>query len=95
MKKQLFHYNQINTYQFVTFRTKASIDDFLLRMHESDLKESDKQYKIDQYLDTSDKGRLLNDSVIDCVIDYCKELSPEFFELIALSVMPNHLHTTK
>ena len=92
MKKQLYHYNRINTYQFVTFRTKASIDEYLLRMYESDLSESKKQYKIDQYLDKSNCGRLLNDGVIDLVIEYCKEISPMFFDLIALSVMPNHLH---
>ncbi len=92
MRKQLFHYSQLNSYQFVTFRTQASIDDFLIRMKDSPLDESQKQLAMDKYIDTSNKGRLLNNEVIKLVIDYCKSLEPKFYSLICLSVMPNHLH---
>jgi REP element-mobilizing transposase RayT len=92
MRKQLFHFSQLNSYQFVTFRTQASIDDYLLRMKDSQLEESKKQLAMDKYLDTSDKGRLLNNEVIKLVIDYCKNLEPKLYQLICLSVMPNHIH---
>jgi len=92
MRKQLFHYSQLNSYQFVTFRTQASIDDFLIRMKDSPLDESQKQLAMDKYIDTSNKGRLLNNEVIQLVIEYCKSLEPELYQLICLSVMPNHLH---
>ncbi len=92
MRKKLHHYSQINTYQFVTFRTNASIDDFLLRIKEADLEESKKQFKIDEHLDASDKGRILNGDIIKIILKYCKELEPDFFHLICISIMPNHIH---
>jgi len=92
MRKELFHFSQINAYQFVTFRTKASIDDFLKRMKETKLDETNKQFEMDKYLVTSDKGRLLNDGVIELIIEYCKNLDPKFYRLICLTVMPNHMH---
>lgn len=92
MRKQLFHYSQINNYQFVTFRTKASVDDFLIRIKDSNIDESLKQLKIDQYLDQSGQGRLLNDDIISLTIKYCRKLDQEFYKLFCLSVMPNHIH---
>lgn len=92
MKNQLYHYSQINTYQFVTFRTKSSIDDFIRRMNLSNFSNSQKQFNIDAHLDVSDKGRLLNCDIVQVIINYCKLMEPEFFRLICISVMPNHIH---
>ena len=92
MKKQLPHYSEINAYQFVTFRTLDSVDEFLLRLKASDQEESYKQMKIDKYMDSSKIGRHLNGNIIELVIDYCKALEPEYYQLICVSVMPNHVH---
>lgn len=92
MQKQLHHYSKIHNYQFVTFRTRASIDDFMLKLKDADLDESNKQLQVDKHLDNSNKGRLLNDEVIHIVLEYSKHLEPEFYKLICISVMPNHIH---
>jgi REP element-mobilizing transposase RayT len=93
MKKQLPHFSKIHSYQFITFRTQDSVDEFLLRLKASSQEnESIKQMKIDAYLDGSINGRYLNGEIIDVVIDHCKTLEPECYQLICLSVMPNHIH---
>ena len=92
MRKQLFHFSQIHRCQFVTFRTKASIDDFLLKMKDANLNESTKQFQIDEHLDKSNLGRLLNDDIIPLIIQYCRQLDSNYYKLICLSVMPNHIH---
>ncbi len=93
MHKNLNHYSEINAYQFVTFRTKDSIDDFLLRLNTLKYSsESKKQQAIDEYCDTSKAGRYLNGEIICCIKTYLISLEPEYLKLIALSVMPNHVH---
>jgi REP element-mobilizing transposase RayT len=93
MRKRLHHYSRINTYQFITFRTKDSVDDYLLRLKDkSNCTESQKQLAIDEYLDGSHKGNLLNDKVISLIHDYVKSLEPNYIKLICISIMPNHIH---
>jgi putative transposase len=86
------HFSQIHTHQFVTFRTQGCVDEFVRLMQESNLDESNKQFGIDQYLDHSDAGRVLDARIIDLTKLYCHQLDPDYYHLIALSVMPNHLH---
>jgi len=91
--RQLPHFSEIHSYQFVTFRTHDSVDYFLSQLKASmQEKESIKQMKIDAYLDVSKKGRYLNGEIIGVVIDHCKSMEPESYQLICLSVMPNHIH---
>jgi len=92
LRKQLHQYSQQRTYQFVTFRTLASVDEFVLLLQESNLDDSNKQFSIDQHLDHSELGCLLNDDNIDLIRLYCQNLDPSHYRLIALSVMPNHVH---
>ncbi len=93
MRKRLHHYSKINTYQFITFRTKNSVDDYILRLKDNDTySESQKQLKIDKHLDKSEVGRLLNEKVIDLIHDYTKSLEPKYYKLICISIMPNHIH---
>lgn len=47
---------------------------------------------IDSYCDQSHKGCYLNGEVIDIIEGYLKQLDPEFYQLIAYSIMPNHVH---
>jgi len=57
IRKSLHHYSELNAIQFVTFRTRDSVDDYLHRInHASGLSTSKKQMKIDEYCDQLDKG---------------------------------------
>ncbi|WP_428356330.1 transposase [Methyloprofundus sp.] len=92
-KKTLNHYSQLNVYQFVTFRTHDSVDEYLHRVNQTpDLSISQKQMNIDSYCDRSNKGCYLKGDVITIIDSYLKQLDPEFYRLIAYSIMPNHLH---
>ncbi|CAA6804558.1 MAG: Unknown protein [uncultured Sulfurovum sp.] len=94
MKKytHLAHINLVGHYQFITFRTKDSLDSYLNKLYTNDEATHIKQYKIDQYLDTSTKGAYLYDEVIDQIIEYYVEYDKALSEVIAVSIMPNHIH---
>ena len=92
MHKNLPHINALEHYQFVTFRTKDSIDDFLKRMFFADIDNKIKQYKIDQHLDNSEKGAYLNGKVIDEIKKYFLSYDKKLFDIIAFCIMPNHIH---
>jgi len=79
-------------YQFVTFRTYDSIDSFILKLSAIILPDKIKQYKIDRYLDFSHNGRYLNDNILLYLRDYLLSCDGKLFELIAFSIMPNHIH---
>ena len=90
--KSLHHYSKLNAYQFVTFRTTDSIDDYLYRINKiKDLTISQKQMKIDNYCDQSAKGCYFNGETTTLMIEYLKQLE-DYYCLIALSIMPNHAH---
>ena len=92
-RKSLHHYSALNAYQFVTFRTQDSVDDYLHRINQSlNLNISEKQMKIDAYCDRSSKGCYLNAEVITIIMGYLKQIEPEYYELHAISIMPNHVH---
>ena len=92
-RRTLYHYSKLGTYQFVTFRTLDSVDDYLHRVNKkSALSISQRQRDIDSYCDQSNKGCYLNDEVIDIIKSHIIQLDPEFYVLIAVSVMPNHVH---
>ncbi len=92
MRKNSHHYNQINAIRFITFRTHASMDNFLFMLQDSNLDESHKQYSIDQYIDHSPNGCILNDEIIGLVKLFSRNLDPYFYHLYCVSVMPNHVH---
>ncbi|NOQ36465.1 MAG: hypothetical protein GQ569_11335 [Methylococcaceae bacterium] len=90
--KHLHHHSELNAVQFVTFRTQDSLDDFLKKLINSNIEISKKQWQIDQYVDKSPKGAYLNADKIKLLASYLKELESEFYDLIAFSIMPNHVH---
>ena len=90
--KHLHHHSELNAIQFVTFRTQDSLDEFIIKLMKSDIEESKKQWRIDQYLDNSPKGAYLNGNKIELLAVYLKKLEPELYDLIAFSIMPNHVH---
>jgi len=55
-------------------------------------KESLKELQADQYLDNSKKGAYLNNEVLFYLKDYLQSLDKELYQLVAFSIMPNHLH---
>ena len=88
----LKHLDIEDHYQFVTFRTKESLDDYLLELYKLDTDEKIKRYLMDKYLDQSSKGALLNADISQRIISYYRDKEGVDFELIAVSVMPNHIH---
>ena len=92
-RKSLHHYSELETYQFITFRTQDSIDPYLHKIYKMmELSVSERQMKIDEYCDQSNKGCYLNGEVLNLIMTYLKTLEPEFYQLCAVSVMPNHVH---
>jgi putative transposase len=89
--KKLPHINIINTYQFVTFRTKDSVDDFVKKISQQNTSNKIKYQQIDNYLDHSKNGCYLNNQVITALKDFFIN-KKDTYELIALSIMPNHIH---
>ena len=79
-------------YQFVTFRTHDSIDDFLKRLSLENISSKIRQYKIDEYLDVSQKGCYLNNEILQFLKEFFIQKDKELYELISFSVMPNHIH---
>ena len=93
IRKCLHHYSELETYQFITFRTQDSIDTYLQKASKMmELSVSERQMKIDEYCDQSNKGCYLNGEIIDMVITCIKSLEPDYYKLIAVSIMPNHVH---
>ena len=92
-RENLHHYSELDSYQFITFRTQDSIDPYLHKVSKMmELSVSDRQMKIDEYCDRSNKGYHLNNEIIHILMTYIKSLEPEFYQLIAVSIMPNHVH---
>jgi REP element-mobilizing transposase RayT len=86
------HISMQGYYQFVTFRTYDSIDDYLLKLQNSGESNSVKQQKIDSYLDNSKNGAYLFEDVLMELKRYILSQDKEIFDLVAFSIMPNHIH---
>ena len=82
----------IDHYQFVTFRTKDSIDGYIEKLYGGADSEKLKQYKIDSYLDKSEKGAFLNGKIVLDIQKYFQGYDNKMYKLIALTIMPNHVH---
>jgi REP element-mobilizing transposase RayT len=93
MHSNLPHISQESHYQFITFRTKDSTDDFVKSLLANyNIKSKETQYKIDKYLDSSLKGAYLNDEIIDLAKDYILKIEKNLCEVISFIIMPNHIH---
>ena len=87
------HIDMKGHYQFITFRTKESIDSYLKQLYANrDDSEKIKQYKMDQYLDKSVNGAFLNGSLIQEILNYYFKHHGKEFDLYAVTIMPNHVH---
>lgn len=90
--KHLPHVDIIGYYQFITFRTFDSTDDFLKRLSLQDKPNNKKQLEIDNYLDFSQKGAYLNDDILIAMNEFLKNKNNDLYDLIAFAIMPNHIH---
>jgi len=92
LHSNLPHISQNNFYQFITFRTHESTDDYLLKLSSQNLKTKELQYSIDKYLDTSNAGVYLNGKVLQITKEYLLNIEKSLCEIVAFSIMPNHIH---
>ncbi len=86
------HIDMIGYYQFVTFRTFDSLDDYILKISDEKMSTKLKQYKIDNYLDTSSKGCYLNKEILEYLNQFFLSRDKILYELVCFSIMPNHIH---
>ncbi|NCO00410.1 MAG: hypothetical protein GW906_01070 [Epsilonproteobacteria bacterium] len=90
---KLPHIDAFGYYQFVTFRTDASVDAYVSKLlNEHNLKSSIKQYKIDSYLDNSENGTYFHADILEYLYNFLKSLDGNLYELISFVIMPNHIH---
>jgi REP element-mobilizing transposase RayT len=91
--KSLFHIDQKNAIQFVTFRTQESIAYYLKKKNVNAAESSSKQqFKQDKFLDNSCAGAILNGEIISLLLTFFKSQNAISYNLIAVSIMPNHVH---
>jgi REP element-mobilizing transposase RayT len=91
-RRFLLHIDMIGYYQFITFRTHDSLDDFIKKIRDENISSREQEYKIDQYIDKSQKGCYLNSEILDYLYSYFIGQDKSFYDLVAFSIMPNHVH---
>jgi REP element-mobilizing transposase RayT len=91
--KNLPHISKPGLYQFITFRTNDSTDEYILKLSlEKNIKTKQLQYQIDKHLDNSNKGAYLNADILKLTKEYLLNLDKDMCEVVAFSIMPNHIH---
>jgi REP element-mobilizing transposase RayT len=91
-RKFLPHIDMIEHYQFVTFRTFDSIDEFVKKIRNSNTINKLKEYNIDKYIDNSKKGYYLNGEVLEYLKSFLKSKDKDIYDLVSFVIMPNHIH---
>lgn len=86
------HVDMIGYYQFVTFRTFDSIDEFLKKLNDEKIDTKTKQYKIDRYLDNSQKGCYLNGEVLEYLKEFFLSYDGKLYDIVSFCIMSNHVH---
>jgi REP element-mobilizing transposase RayT len=94
MRSNLPHISQEEYYQFITFRTQESTDDFIKKLNSNYNLDTQKriQYNIDKYLDTSKTGAYFYDEILDETRKYLLNINPKLCKIVSFSIMPNHIH---
>ncbi len=89
MKKyrELTHIDIVGLYQFVTFRTKDIIDDFVVKLQQQTIDVSTKEFQIDKYLDSSKKGCYFYDITLKKMYLFLLSKYKIIYDLIAFAVM--------
>jgi len=91
-RKFLPHIDKLEHYQFVTFRTHDSLDEFVKKMRRTDISNRKKEYEIDQHLDQSSKGAYFNGDALKYLYRYLIDQDKILYNLVAFTIMPNHVH---
>ena len=91
-RKFLPHIDMLEYYQFVTFRTHDSLDEFVKKMRRTDMPNRKKEHEIDQYLDQSSNGAYLNGDALKYLYRYLIDQDKILYDLVAFTIMPNHVH---
>jgi len=92
MFKHLPHLDVKNHYQFITFRTYGSVDIYLKKLAQNNFPNKQKQQLIDDYLDQSTAGAVLNGEILMLLHSFIQTYNSVLYELIAFCIMPNHVH---
>jgi len=79
-------------YQFITFRTAASSDPYLLQLYGKTQINAEKQMAIDAYLDLSEKGAYFYTDILRFMFDFLIEEQAALYTLVCFAIMPNHIH---
>jgi len=90
--KKLPHIDLNGYYQFITFRTQDSLSEYLQKIYNKNIENNKKQMLIDEYLDSSSDGAYLYADKIDIFKEVLEAKDNELYQIIALAVMPNHIH---
>lgn len=91
-KRRLPHIDLREHYQFVTFRTYDSIDDFIRRIRETEPTDTKKEFIIYCHLDTSIKGCYLVGKSATYLYEFFVDKHEKLYDLVAFCIMPNHVH---
>jgi REP element-mobilizing transposase RayT len=86
------HLNLKGYYQFITFRTYDSLDEYIKKISQKDISNSKKQYLIDNHLDNSSKGAYLNGKILNFMYNFLLLKDKDIYELISFVIMSNHIH---
>lgn len=87
------HIDLVGHYQFVTFRTYDSVDEFVRKWDLSPaMSNKEKQLKIDAYLDTSANGAYLEGEVLEWLSEFLLSQDKKLYDLVAFAIMNNHVH---
>jgi len=89
---KLPHIDLNEYYQFITFRTKKSLDTYLQKIYGYEIENRKRQMLIDEYLDRSENGAYLYGDKIETVKEVIWAKNNEWYEMTALAIMPNHIH---
>lgn len=88
----LQHIDDVTRYQFITFRTFDSVDEFVKKISQKDMSVRKKQFELDHYLDSSSCGTYINGDCLKALYDFLLKNNKTYYELIAFALMPNHVH---
>ncbi|MBL0721631.1 MAG: transposase [Sulfurovum sp.] len=79
-------------YQFITFRTFDSVDDYLKRLYATQKTNKKKQQDVDNYLDVSTNGAYLNGEVLEYLYVFLKGQDKLLYDLVSFCIILNHVH---
>ena len=93
LHSKLHHIDLKGYYQFITFRTKDSIDEYVKKVQmQNNISVKNREYEIDKYLDNLEKGSYFFGRCIDIMKEILLEKDGIFYDVEVFVIMPNHIH---